>query len=192
MRSAAQRSRALTRGLLALAATLAGGALAYRVLVGGDADEFETTVADDGRGYYLVDALLTELGADGTPRVVLRADSIEQRLSDDSVLLSNLSLDYSTPEAGKWTLTAASGRMPVTRGSLLLSGGVRVEGEQSSDSAVILTDQLSYDVEKSLVQTAEPVTVQFGNHGLEGRGLRVALKDGTLRLESNVHGQFKP
>jgi LPS export ABC transporter protein LptC len=192
MRSAAQRSRALTRGLVAFAAVLAAGALAYRVLVGGDAEEFETTIVDDGRGYYLVDTRLTELGPDGAPRVVLRADSIEQRLSDDSVLLSNLSLDYSTPEAGLWTLTAASGRMPVTRGTLLLSGGVRVEGEQSSESAVILTDQLSYDVDKGLVQTAEPVTVQFGNHSLEGRGLRVVLKEGTLRLESNVHGRFIP
>jgi LPS export ABC transporter protein LptC len=162
------------------------------VLVGGDADEIETTVVDDVRGYYLVDTRLTELGPDGAPRVVLRADSIEQRLSDDSVLLSNLSLDYSTPEAGLWTLTAASGRMPVTRGTLLLSGGVRVEGEQSSESAVILTDQLSYDVDKGLIQTAEPVTVQFGNHSLEGRGLRVVLKEGTLRLESNVHGRFIP
>jgi hypothetical protein len=34
--------------------------------------------------------------------------------------------------------------------------------------------------------------VQFGAYELAGRGLRVALNDGTLRLESNVHGRFNP
>jgi lipopolysaccharide export system protein LptC len=43
-----------------------------------------------------------------------------------------------------------------------------------------------------VIQTADPVSVQFGAHQLEGRGLRVVLNDATLRLESNVHGRFNP
>jgi len=57
---------------------------------------------------------------------------------------------------------------------------------------VIRTDELAYDSTTSVVQTAEPVTLQFGQHRLEGRGLRAALKEGTLKLESNVHGRFTP
>ena len=44
----------------------------------------------------------------------------------------------------------------------------------------------------NVVQTASPVAIQFGTHQLHGRGLRVALNDGILRLESNVNGTFSP
>jgi LPS export ABC transporter protein LptC len=82
--------------------------------------------------------------------------------------------------------------MPQAATALLLSGDVRVTGNEARGTALIRTDQLSYDTTTSVIQTAEPVSVQFGNHRLEGRGLRVVLNDGTLRLESNVHGHFVP
>jgi len=191
MRSPAQRARLLRQRLLTVAAAVAGAALAYGVFTRDD-DGFDAAAADEDRGYYVNAATLTEFGPDGTPRIVLRADSIEQRLSDQSVLLTNLELDYSTAESGQWTVTAAAGRMPPAATSLLLSGDVQVTGTEARGSAVIRTDQLAYDTATSVIQTAEPVSVQFGAHQLAGRGLRVVLNDGTLRLESNVHGRFLP
>jgi LPS export ABC transporter protein LptC len=192
MRSTAQRARLLRQRLLTSVAIVAGAWLAYGVLIGGDEDEFESAAADDERGYYVNAATLTEFGPDGAPRIVLHADSIEQRLADQSVLLSNLELDYQTAEAGAWTVTAAQGRMPAAATALLLSGDVLVTGHEARGAAVIRTDQLSYDTVTSVIQTAEPVSVQFGPHSLQGRGLHVVLNDGTLRLESNVHGRFVP
>ena len=192
MRSAAQRARNLRRRLLTGTAIVAGAWLGYGVLMGGD-EAIEATAADDERGYYLNAATLTEFGPDGAPRMVLRADSIEQRLPDRGVELADLVIDYQTPEAGAWTVTAAQGRMPPDATSLLLSGDVQVTGREARGGpAVIHTDQLSYDTTTSVIQTAEPVAVQFGAHRLEGRGLRVVLNEGTLRLESNVHGRFVP
>lgn len=192
MRSAAQRARVLRRRLLTGTAIVAGAWLGYGVLMGGG-DPIEATAADEERGYYLNTATLTEFGPDGAPRLVLRADTIEQRLPDRSVELADLVIDYQTPEAGAWTVTAAQGRMPPDATSLLLSGDVQVTGREArAGPAVIHTDQLSYDTTTSVIQTAEPVTVQFGVHRLEGRGLRVVLNEGTLRLESNVHGRFIP
>lgn len=192
MRSAAQRARLLTRRLVALAAILASALIAYGVLVGRDGDEFEEATAEEERGYYVTQAMLTEMGADGRPRIVLRAESVEQRLADDSILLSDLTVDYTAPDAGLWKVSADRGRMPVDRKSLLLSGDVRVTGEEARGSAVIVTDNLAYDTTSSVIQTSEPVTVEIGQHRLEGRGLRVVLNSGTLRLESNVHGRFIP
>jgi len=173
-------------------ANLAAALIAYGVFVGRDGDELEEATAEEGRGYYVTKALLTEMGADGRPRVVLRAESVEQRLADDSILLSDLTVDYTAPDAGLWKVSADRGRMPVDRKSLLLSGDVRVTGEEARGSAVIVTDNLAYDTTSSVIQTSEPVTVQIGQHRLEGRGLRVVLNSGTLRLESNVHGRFIP
>jgi LPS export ABC transporter protein LptC len=173
------------------AAVVAAGLLVYGIF-GGDDETIETAAREEERGYYLTAASLTEYGPDGAPRIVLHADSIEQQLADQSVRLTDITLDYTTPKAGKWHVTAARGSLPVTAKSLLLSGDVRVVGKRPQGEAVIRTDLLSYDTDTSVVQTAEPVSVQFGAQQLEARGLYVVLNDGTLRLESNVHGRFVP
>lgn len=194
MRSAADRARALTRRVIAFAALFAGAALAFGLFLGRDDDATETGATPEDQGYYLIDATLTELGLDGKPRIVVRARSIEQRLSDDSVQMQHLQLDYTTTRAGAWHVTADRGRMPSSRTSLQLQGNVRVAGaaDRSQGRAIIVTDRLAYDTRANLIQTTAPVAVQFGRHELHGRGLRVALNDGMLRLESGVNGTFAP
>jgi LPS export ABC transporter protein LptC len=162
--------------------------------MGHDDGVVEAEAPPKERGYYLTDARLTELGVDGKPRVVVRANSIEQQLSDQSVQLRHLELDYTTTRSGAWHVTANRGRMPMDRTSLQLAGNVRVAGspEPTGARALITTETLEYDTRASIVQTASPVDVQFGSHQLHGRGLRVALNDGILHLESNVNGSFTP
>jgi LPS export ABC transporter protein LptC len=194
MRSAADRTRHLIQRSVTIVAVVAAGALLLNLLAGSPDDASESATAADERGYYLHDARLTELGADGQPRVVVSARSIEQQLADQSVRLTQLELDYTTQEQGEWHVTADRGRMPSDHGSLQLEGNVLVVGTagRSADKAVIRTDELSYDTRTNVVQTAAAVTVDFGPHQLRGRGMRVGLNQGTLRLESNVHGQFQP
>jgi len=194
MRSAADRTRRLIQRIVTMVAVVAGGALLFNMLAGRPDDATESAAAAEERGYYLNDARLTELGADGRPRVVVRAKSIEQQLADQSVHLAQLELDYRTQQQGEWHVTADRGRMPSDHESLQLEGNVLVVGaaERSKGKAVIRTDELTYDTRTNVVQTAAPVTVDFGPHQLRGRGLRVGLNQGTLRLESNVNGQFNP
>jgi LPS export ABC transporter protein LptC len=194
MRSIAGRARLLTQRVVTILALLAGGVVVFTLLAGSGDDATVTATAPEERGYYLTDATLTELALDGKPRVVVRAREIEQQLADESVVLQHLELDYTTARAGAWHATADRGRMTSDRSSLLLDGNVRVAGspEASGGRALIVTDELTYDTRTSVIQTAAPVSVQFGTHHLDGRGLRVALNDGTLRLESSVHGTFTP
>jgi LPS export ABC transporter protein LptC len=194
MRSAADRTKHLIQRVVTMVAVVAGGALLLNMLAGSPDDATESTAAADERGYYLNDATLTELGPDGRPRVVVRASSIEQQLVDQSVRLAQIELDYTTQQQGEWHVTADRGRMPSDRGSLQLEGNVLVVGtaERGEGKAVIRTDELAYDTRTNVVQTAALVTLDFGPHQLRGRGMRVGLNQGTLRLESNVNGQFKP
>jgi LPS export ABC transporter protein LptC len=194
MRSAADRTRQLIQRAVTMVAVVAGGAMLLNLLAGGPDESDESATAAAERGYYLNDATLTELGPDGRPRVVVRASTIEQQLTDQSVNLAQIVLDYTTQKQGEWHVTADRGRMPSDRGSLQLQGNVRVVGsaERGEGKAIIRTDELAYDTRTNVVQTAAPVTLEFGPHELRGRGLRVGLNQGTLRLESNVHGQFKP
>jgi LPS export ABC transporter protein LptC len=195
MRSAADRARDLIRRTVVFAALLAGAALLFRMFEPGD-DEVTSEGSVQERGYYLLDATLTELGPDGKPRVIVRAREIEQQLADASVRLNDLVLDYQTQKTGAWHVTADRGRMPQDRTTLQLEGNVRVTGTPAQAAegtqAVIVTDELAYDTRANVIQTAAPVAIRFGTHELRGRGLRVALNDGTLRLESNVNGRFSP
>ena len=190
MRFAARSPEARNQRLIGAAAFVAGCALLYGLFGGLGNDDLEMTTADDDRGYYLTDATLTEFGLDGKPRIVLRARDIVQQVSDESVKLTDVQVDYTAAQTGPWKVTADRGAMTPDRTTVTLAGDVVVTGNEAHGAAVINTDKLAYDTKANFVQTAEPVTVRFGPHELRGRGLRADLNTGTLKLESNVYGRF--
>lgn len=192
MRSAAQRKRALTRRLTTIGTAIGGLALLYLLLGGRDDDDLMVVEPADQRGYFIAGATLTEMGSDGRPRIVVRARTIEQQLDDQSVDLADLDLDYHTKDFGDWHVTAAQGHMPSDRQSIDLTGDVKITGTEPKGVATIDTERLSYDIDRGIVQTRDPVTVRFGAHRLQARGLRAELNAGTLRLESDVNGRFVP
>lgn len=192
MRPVTPRSPGSGQRLIVIASAIAGAVMLFELLARSDRDDVGPGEREERRGYYMQNATLTEMGPDGKPRIVVHAADIQQDLADDSVVMSDLRLDYVTGKAGSWKVTAKSGRMPPDRSSLLLSGDVTVTGSEDQGSPVIVTDRLTYDTAAEYIQTPEFVTIRFGNHVLGGRGLRANLNAGTLRLESNVNGRFTP
>jgi LPS export ABC transporter protein LptC len=192
MRSAAKRRRELKRRIVTIASSVAGLALLYGLLSSRDEPDTELGKEAEHRGYYVNDATLTEMGKDGRPRVIVHAATIEQQLSDQSVRMSQLELDYRTMESGDWHVTAREGEMPADRKSIRLAGDVAITGTESRGEALIRTERLSYDIDNAIVQTEEPVSVRFGQHLLKARGLRAELNAGTIKLESDVNGRFDP
>jgi LPS export ABC transporter protein LptC len=192
MRPPHQRARVLTDRLIALAAGVAALALLYELLVGWDASDIERPPAPAPRGYFATDATLTEMGPNGRPRFVVHASEIEQDLRDQSVLFTDVALDYHAKDLGIWHLTALNGSMPEDRKSLFLSGDVTITGAPDRGGAVIRTDKVNYDIDDGVVQTAEPVSIRIGAHDLNAQGLRAMLNAGTLKLESKVNGRFIP
>jgi LPS export ABC transporter protein LptC len=191
MRSTAKR-RVLKRRIVTIVSSVAGLALLYGLLSGHEESDAEFGNASAQRGYYMNDATLTEMGKDGRPRVIVHAVNIEQQLSDQSVRMSQLELDYHTKESGNWHVTAREGAMPADRKSIQLSGNVAITGAESRGEALIRTERLSYDIDDAIVQTEDPVSVRFGPHLLKARGLHAELNAGTLKLESDVNGHFAP
>ena len=61
-----------------------------------------------------------------------------------------------------------------------------------SPTPLIRSEHFTYEIDDGVVHTAEPVSVRFGPHVLNSRGLRAELNAGTLRLESDVNGRFVP
>lgn len=192
MRPADQRTRALIDRLVAPAAGVAGLALVYGLFGGWNESDVERGPATPPRGYFATDATMTEMGANGRPRFIVHAREIEQQLSDQSVLFTDIALDYRAKDLGDWHVTALKATMPQDRKSLFLSGDVTITGAADRGGAMIRTDKVAYDIDDGVVQTAEPVAVRFGAHELSARGLHAMLNTGTLRLESDVNGRFIP
>ncbi len=57
---------------------------------------------------------------------------------------------------------------------------------------MIRTERVSYDIDREHRADREPGRRAVRSTRVEARGLRAVLNDGTLRLESNVHGRFVP
>ncbi|MET0291233.1 MAG: LPS export ABC transporter periplasmic protein LptC [Steroidobacteraceae bacterium] len=150
-------------------------------------------------GYAAVDARLVQTGDDGTPLYLLEAKRMRQDSASEDVLADDVRLNYVPPEAPAdqkraWTLTADQGRMPGDSKQIALTGKVRLAGhpEGAKDPVRLETSALDFDVESQVASSKQAVSFYFGARRLTARGLNADLKQGTLRLESSVHGRFPP
>ena len=71
-----------------------------------------------------------------------------------------------------------------------LSGDVHVNGTPPGTlrPAEIVTNLLAFDTNTKIASTQDPVTVTWSGQELKGKGMRAALNDGRVQLESAVHG----
>ncbi len=185
----------MTRALLIL------GVLAVLVViglsfVGGDPSEApgKATTPADQPGYFLTNATITDTGDDGSPRVRIQAEHIEQVPADNSIRLDTLQLTYSGAEHGPWLVTADQGVVPAEAKIVRLAGNVRIRGliTESMPEAVIESQTLEFDTDDSTAHTDDDVKIMVGTRTLTARGLHADLKQHHLRLESRVHAQFNP
>jgi len=145
-------------------------------------------------GYYLKNAIMTDYDENGAVSVRIHADRIDQIDHGSEVALSNVRVDYQSPQGQTWVLLGDSGQVEVGGKILDVAGNVRLE-EQSAEhagAAVMHTDKLRYDVANALATTESDVRIDFGVHTLTARGLVANLKERTMRLESRVNGRFQP
>lgn len=175
-----------------LIASLGALAVTYAVLTRQGDEEATQASRPPQPGYYLEDAVIVETGADGKPRVKLAARVIAQNPMDDSIGLTDVRVNYSADGAKQWLLTAKEGFVPPGSQLIEFSGNVEIQDLSSSTAPRVTSDRLELDMGKNIAHTDSPVQIAFGPHTLSARGLWADLKGETLRLESQVHGQFAP
>jgi LPS export ABC transporter protein LptC len=143
-------------------------------------------------GYYMTDARITEMGADGLPLYRVAAERIVQDPKDLSIRLENLRLGYRAGAEREWTLTARSGYVPPASKTIELIGNVEITGLPLAGEtpAIVRTERLSLDTERNIAATRARVDIAWGGRRLSTIGLRADLKTEKLQLESAVHGRF--
>ena len=139
-------------------------------------------------------AVLTDYDASGAPSVRIHADRIDQVDHGPEVALSNVRVDYQSPNGQSWVMLGDTGHLESGGKIVDVAGNVKLT-EVSTDQAapaVMHTDTLRYDVANGIASTQSDVRIDFGPHALTARGLIANLKDRTMRLESKVNGRFQP
>lgn len=155
----------------------------------------EATTAAAGRGqpgYYLRGATLEQTDETGRVELRLTTASAEQDPATRNVQLRQLRVDYFPDEERTWVATANEGALPPDGQTVYLEGDVRLTGRNGSGAkpAVITTEQMKLDVDRSIASTSAPVRIELAPHAVTARGLRADLKQDRVQLESSVNGRF--
>lgn len=152
--------------------------------------------ADDSGplGYYLKGARL--LGTDDAGQItyVVVAEQAEELPEQEGLELRNVRVEYRPESEIAWLVSATSARAPKSGSYLDLMGDVQLRNEPNdgSEPTVIGTNSLRFAPNEHTAQTDGTVELHVGDQRLEAVGLRAHLKDDSVELESNVHGQFAP
>ena len=179
-----------------------------------EADTAETAAAMlPDPGYAARDAEVIETGYDGRERYRLTARVIRQQSQSGVIDLEVLAMNYhpaaqaevpgETPVAAAsadlaanetWNLRSDRGQVRADGDDVQLNGNVVVTGPAPGSGAPLrlATDNLRINTPTEFIETQAPVKVTWSGHELTSRGMEADLKAGTLRLESEVHGEFSP
>ncbi len=202
--------RSLSR-LLAYAGGIAvvGGAyfISMANRTGGGIDATAAQAPDPG--YAARDAQVIETGYDGRERYRLHASVVRQRSDGGVIDLENLKMDYhpgaqgglpgEKPASGKaateiWHLTSDRGQVQASGDDVQLTGNVVVTGPApgTGDPLTLTTDTMRINTPTQFIDTDDAVRFRWSGYDLTAKGMKADLKAGTLRLESDVHGEFSP
>ena len=170
------------------------------------ADTAAATLPDPG--YSARDAEVIETGYDGRERYRLTAKVIRQRSQSGVIDLEQLAMNYhpaaqadvpgEAPAPGlageAWNLRSDRGQVRANGDDVQLDGNVIVTGPAPGTGAPLQlrTDNMRINTPTEFIETRAPVRVSWSGHELTARGMQADLKAGTLRLESDVHGEFSP
>lgn len=143
-------------------------------------------------GYFLTGVDLQEFGADGALRIALQSYSANQDPVSGVVRLADVAVDYHAPAGQTWHLISNEARVPQGGNTVEFEGEVLLTGRPGSEPEVaeLYTPRLTLDTLGEVANTRSPVELVFGNHRLRAVGMHADLKTGSLRLESDVNGQF--
>jgi LPS export ABC transporter protein LptC len=159
-------------------------------------------------GYAARDAEVIETGYDGRERYRLTAKVIRQQTQSGVIDLEDLAMKYhpgaqaelpgeqstDRPAGETWHLKSDRGQVRANGDDVQLTGNVVVTGPAPGTGAPLqlATDNMRINTPTEFIETQAPVKVSWSGHELTARGMEADLKAGTLRLESDVHGEFSP
>jgi lipopolysaccharide export system protein LptC len=194
-------------GTVAIIAIVAIAYFVARASRGTDSEAAAGALPPDP-GYAALDAEVIETGYDGRERYRLNAKVIRQQIDSSMIDLEQLEMDYhpgaqarvpgeKAAPAGDdevWHLRSDRGQVRANGDDIELIGNVTVTGKapDTGEPIALSTERMRINTPTEFIETRELVTLTVWGHKLTSKGMKADLKAGTLRLESDVHGEFSP
>ena len=173
----------------ALLGILAAGAVATWLLGREEAPPVTSSEVSAPRTFYMRDAAI--LGTDSNGDVAYRvfAALVEQPEQDESLVLSDVRVEYDSRTQIPWLVTAV--RATISKGETMRLYEARLSSlpEPGAVSWIIEADELELQTETHLARSEHPVVLSQGNARLEAERLRADLKQGQIDLEGG-HGRL--
>lgn len=186
-------------GLVLVALITAGAYLAGSGARGASTSSAPNDADTAAYNFEASSVVVRQMDAAGRLQYQVEAAHVTQLPQDGVVTARDLSMHYDPPEAPagtrRWILTAESARLPEDSDVVALQGQVQVRGrpEGADGVATFSTERLEYNIATQDITTDAPVELQSPGLRLSGNsGLRANIKQGTVELESQVHGQIVP
>ncbi len=127
---------------------------------------------------------------DGAIAYRWRADSADRMVSSGDVRLSQPHYIGNIGAQRPWTAQAATGTLSQNGQQLQLRNQVLVE--DLIHEAQIRTEQLSIDLEQSIVSTDQPLSLKLPNGETRSVGMTADLQREKVELLSQVKGHYEP
>jgi len=107
-------------------------------------------------------------------------------------VLQDIALNYLSNTGTPWLLTAQHGSLEQSTRVVTFNGDVelRPQGSRITTPVTLRTDQLSIDTEHNLAVAPGQVSILMNRQTLTAVGLQADLQRQTIRLMSQVHGEF--
>lgn len=144
-------------------------------------------------GYYLNDAVVSEMQEDGALGLRLTARRIEEVAPPEGgIVARDVRVDYFRARGAEWRLTAQQAFSPANSRVVHFKGDVELRPSDAEGDAFLRTQSLTLDTTRNVARANEaPVELMFGAHRLIVQDFTADLNTEELRMES-VRGVYQP
>lgn len=147
-------------------------------------------LAEDNRpDYFLHNTVSANYDQQGVLDLTVNTEKITHNPRDDSADIKAPQFELYRDGSQAWTITAQSG--VVNNSGSIFDLQQRVVITSSDQATILKTPQLLIFPNKKLAKTSKPVTLQNPNGFTRSIGLEADLQTKTIKLLSQVRGQYE-
>lgn len=187
--------RWLTRFAIALLFLAAASALWWLDTVGRPEPERAPGVAAERLpDYYLTGFRIHRYQGSGAPRQTLTGSRLDHFPGTDTADVTGPRVDYRPAGAPAWRMRAEHGTLAQRTDLLELDGDVRLHRPATADSSelLLLTPQLTYDLNAEIAHTERPVRLLSPGSRLDATGMTARLAEQRVQFHHDVRARHDP
>ncbi len=186
------RSSALSYAIVIL--VIAASAFIFWQVNGEKNKEFDQTPKPEHHDSYIIGARYHSTDANGNLHEKLHVSSAKHFPYQNSSELHEPALDFFGQHGETWHIHARKGTSNQGSDLVVLYDNVQIEhrARKEAPPVVITTDKLIVHPNLKTADSDSVVTITYPQIVLRGKGLHGDMKAGTLKLLTDIRGQYEP